>query len=77
MNLYSCSGGGTVKIFVNGKEEIIDESVTVAGLIALKKLHPNALLVEYNYELIKEENWDHTALKENDRLEILRLVGGG
>ena len=66
-----------MKIFVNGKEEIIDESVTVAGLIALKKLHPNALLVEYNYELIKKENWDHTALKENDRLEILRLVGGG
>jgi sulfur carrier protein len=66
-----------VKIIVNGKEEIIEESVTVAGLIALKKLHPNALLVEYNYELIQKENWDHTALKENDRLEILRLVGGG
>ena len=66
-----------MKIFVNGKEEIIDESVTVAGLIALKKLAPNALLVEYNYELIKKENWDHTTLKENDRLEILRLVGGG
>ena len=66
-----------MKIFVNGKEEIIEESVTVAGLIALKKLQPNALLVEYNYELIKKENWDHTALKENDRLEILRFVGGG
>ena len=66
-----------MKIIVNGKEEIIGEFVTVAGLIALKKLHPNALLVEYNYELIKKENWDHTALKENDRLEILRLVGGG
>ncbi|MEN6319650.1 MAG: sulfur carrier protein ThiS [Syntrophaceae bacterium] len=66
-----------MKIIVNGKEEIIGESVTVAGLIALKKLHPNALLVEYNYELIKKENWDHTALKENDRLELLRLVGGG
>jgi sulfur carrier protein len=66
-----------VKIIVNGKEEIIEESVTVAGLIALKKLHPNALLVEYNYKLIQKENWDHTTLKEDDRLEILRLVGGG
>lgn len=77
MNLYSRSGGCAVKIIVNGKEEMIDESVTVADLIASKKLHPNALLVEYNYELIQKENWNQTALKENDRLEILRLVGGG
>jgi len=66
-----------MKIILNGREEILDGATTVAGLIALKELNPNAVIVEYNHNLIKKEDWDDTAIKENDRLEILRFVGGG
>jgi sulfur carrier protein len=66
-----------LKIIVNGKEEIMEEGATVAGFIALKKLNPNTVIVEYNRNLIKKESWENTTIKENDRLEILRFVGGG
>lgn len=66
-----------MKIILNGKDVILSEGVTVAGLISLKKINPDTIIVEYNYELVKSESWPDIFLKENDRLEILRLVGGG
>jgi len=66
-----------MKIILNGKEEILGEATTVAGLIALKEINPKVVIVEHNYTLIKKEDWNVTAIKENDRLEILRFVGGG
>ncbi|MDF9407397.1 MAG: bifunctional sulfur carrier protein/thiazole synthase protein [Pelotomaculum sp. PtaB.Bin013] len=66
-----------MKIILNGKEDILPEGITVAGLISLKKINPDTIIVEYNYELVKSELWPDIFLKENDRLEILRLVGGG
>ena len=66
-----------MKIIVNGREEILEGVTTIAGLIALKELNPNAVIVEHNYNLVKKENWSDRVIKENDRLEILRFVGGG
>lgn len=66
-----------MKITLNGKKEIIEEGATVAGLIALKSLNPDAVIVEYNDDLMKKGEWSDRALKEDDRLEILRFVGGG
>jgi len=66
-----------VRITLNGKDEILPEGITVAQLISLKKINPDTIIVEYNYELVKSESWPNIMLKEDDRLEILRLVGGG
>ncbi|BAF58820.1 MAG: sulfur carrier protein ThiS [Pelotomaculum sp.] len=66
-----------MKIILNGREEVLEEGMTVAGLVALKGVNPDAVIVEYNYSLVKKEDWAGITLKENDRLEILRFVGGG
>jgi len=66
-----------MKIILNGREEFLEGVTTISGLIALKKLNPNAVIVEHNYNLVKKENWNDMVIKENDRLEILRFVGGG
>ncbi len=66
-----------MKITFNGREEVSSRGMTVAELIASKGINPDTVIVEYNYELIKKEAWGGIVLKENDRLEILRFVGGG
>lgn len=66
-----------LKVFVNGKEEHLEEGVTLAGFVASKTLSPETIIVEYNYCVVKKEEWIGIVLKENDRLEILRFVGGG
>ncbi|WP_020585710.1 sulfur carrier protein ThiS [Desulfobacter curvatus] len=65
-----------MNIFVNGKQERI-ESCTLAQLIAWKKLDAGALVVELNQQIIKQEFWPTTELREGDRLEMLSFVGGG
>ena len=70
-------GWRCLKIILNGKQEVLKEGTTVAELIVLKGLNPDTIVVEYNHELVKKENLAGTFLKENDRLEILRFVGGG
>jgi len=66
-----------MRIILNGKDEILPEGTTVAALISLKKINPETIIVEYNCELVKSEAWPNVLLKDNDRLEILRMVGGG
>ncbi|MBM4272650.1 MAG: sulfur carrier protein ThiS [Deltaproteobacteria bacterium] len=66
-----------MKIFVNGKDEVAEDGTTVADLIAVKGFNPKTIIIEYNYELVPSESWNGILLKEDDRLEILRFVGGG
>ncbi len=66
-----------MEITVNGKGEVVGEGMTVAGLIELKKINPDAVIVEHNHALIKRESWFDIVLQENDNLEILKFVGGG
>lgn len=66
-----------MKIYLNGREENIPENTTLERLISLKGLISDNIIVEYNYDLVKRGTWPETVLKENDRVEILRFVGGG
>lgn len=64
-------------IFLNGKEEEIRDGTTLSDFIRDKRLEPDRIVVEYNMQVSKKEDWDRVVLKENDRLEVLRFVGGG
>lgn len=66
-----------MKIILNGREEIIPPGTTLEGLISLRGLIPDNIIVEYNRALVKKETWPGIVLKENDRLEIIKFVGGG
>ena len=66
-----------LKLLINGKEETLSREMTLVELIAQRGLNPKSIIVEYNYELVKEEVWPQIKLKESDRVEILRFVGGG
>ena len=62
---------------VNGRETVLAEAVTVREFILSRDLDPNLVAVMYNSEILPREQWETVALKDNDELEVLRLVGGG
>lgn len=64
-------------IFLNGKETEIRDGTTLSDFIRDKGLEPDRIVVEYNMQVSKKEDWDRVVLEENDRLEVLRFVGGG
>jgi sulfur carrier protein len=68
--------GFVMEIFVNGIKET-GESCSLAQLVERKELNPGALVVELNQQIIKQEHWSVTQLKDGDRLELLSFVGGG
>lgn len=65
-----------LQIIVNGVLETVS-ATTIAELVAHKGLVPGALVVEWNQQIIKQEDWPSVRLHEQDRLELLSFVGGG
>ncbi|OAT84988.1 thiamine biosynthesis protein ThiS [Desulfotomaculum copahuensis] len=64
-------------VHLNGKPAELPAGLTIAGLVEKKGLNPDTVIIEYNYQLVGKEAWPGITLKENDRLEVLRFVGGG
>lgn len=67
----------TLNITVNGKKEKIEKDISLLRFLQQKGIDLDTVVVEYNYEVVKKEEWDGIILKENDNLEVLRFVGGG
>jgi sulfur carrier protein len=65
-----------MQITVNGKAEHSDAR-SIEQMVFQKGLQPDALVVEYNYAVIPQEQWGRIALKEGDKVELLSFVGGG
>jgi thiamine biosynthesis protein ThiS len=65
----------TVKI--NGEEREVDESATLAELLATLSINPKGIAVELNREVIPKSLHNKTTIKKNDQIEIIRMTGGG
>ena len=64
-------------IIVNGKQQDIENNISVLDFINLKKLNPSKIIIELNRQIITKAVYESVILKENDNLEILSLVTGG
>ncbi len=67
-----------MKVRVNNKEKIVPVGCTVCELveiIGIKKDEPVALAL--GEEVLQQENWQKTVLKEGDRITIIRATCGG
>lgn len=65
-----------MNIRINGQQETCPPT-TIADLVADKRLAPEALVVELNGTIVRQEQWPAIRLKEGDTLELLSFVGGG
>ncbi len=66
-----------MKVRINGEDLPIVFLMSVAALLAERKIRPETVVVEYNGVILSRDKWEATLLKENDTLEILSFVGGG
>jgi thiamine biosynthesis protein ThiS len=62
---------------INGQVQDVESVRTVAELLSRLSLSPQQVVVELNEKVIRRNQVNGTPLEENDRLEILRFVGGG
>lgn len=66
-----------MKVFVNGEAQAIDEGATLQTLVVKLALPNERIAVELNLEVVRRAAWSETALKADDKIEIVHFVGGG
>ncbi len=62
---------------LNGESRDFPDGLTLAALISQLGTKPDRVAVELNLEIVPRDQWEMTALKDGDRLEIVHFVGGG
>lgn len=66
-----------MKITLNGEPRDVESGITVAQLIEELGMQPKFVAVERNLELVPRATHADCVLTEDDRLEVVTLVGGG
>ncbi|WP_340012210.1 sulfur carrier protein ThiS [Paenibacillus sp. FSL H7-0690] len=67
-----------MKLLINGKSAECSGGIqTIADLISLPEWSGCLMIIELNGEIVSKENYESTALSEDDRLELVHFVGGG
>ena len=66
-----------MEIIVNGKTERVSEKVSIREFLHLKSIPIDRVVVELNQDIIKRVDWQRALLQDRDRLEIIKIVGGG
>ena len=65
-----------MKVTLNGeaKETL---SATLLDLVLEQTPDLSAMIVEYNYQVVKQDKWTGIEIKDGDNIELLSFVGGG
>ena len=66
-----------MQITINGEPKQLEAGTTIAGLIEQLNMQPKFVAVERNLQLVPRAEHADCILQDDDRLEIVTLVGGG
>jgi sulfur carrier protein len=64
-------------ILNNNNESFEAEKLSITELLALKKFTFKMLIIKINGQLVKQENYSGTYIKEGDDVMVLHLISGG
>jgi len=62
---------------LNGQKYFTENDLTIFELINYLNYNTSLLVLEYNNLICNKKNWDKITIKNNDRIEIVTIVGGG
>ncbi len=66
-----------IQIVINGETQCIPEGQTVLDLLQRLHLDPARVAVELDRRIVKQPNWNETAVNAGAQIEIVQFVGGG
>ena len=66
-----------MKIFLNEQPYLINDIIDVEKLLAYFNYDTYLVVLEYNGIIYSKQDWNKIFLKENDKFEIITIVGGG
>lgn len=66
-----------ITLTVNGKERSLGGAMTVARFLEENGIDPRIVAVEHNGIALRREQFAEVMLAAGDRMEIVRMIGGG
>ena len=63
--------------FLNGEEYFADTRITLIDLIDYFNYQSIVFIVEYNSFICEKNKWKTIKIQNNDKVEIITIVGGG
>jgi thiamine biosynthesis protein ThiS len=67
----------SISVTLNGKQTVLEKTETIGDLLREKGLEHNKVVVEVNRNIIKQDQFEQFTIKNRDKVEVLRFVGGG
>jgi sulfur carrier protein len=58
-------------------KNIVQDELTILELINYFNYNTSLLVLEYNNLICNKKNWNKISIKNNDKIEIVTIVGGG
>ena len=66
-----------IKICLNGNSHLIPENINITELFSFLELTDKFVAVELNDEIVFRSNWEKVKLSFDDKVEIVKAIGGG
>ena len=63
--------------FLNGEKYSTFSSLTLSKIIKYFNYNSTLLVIEYNNSIYNKKYWNKIKIKNNDKIEIITIVGGG
>lgn len=66
-----------ITFFFNGNEYYTKKSITLQELLNYFNYNSLIFVVEYNQFICNKNKWKDIKIEQNDKIEIITIVGGG
>ena len=66
-----------ITLQVNGRRVELEAPTPLLAYLEKLEVNPRAVAVEHNGEILDRDAYAGTTLADGDRVEIVRMVGGG
>jgi sulfur carrier protein len=63
--------------FLNGQLYYVEETITISDLIHYFNFNDSLLVLEYNNLISEKKHWKEIYIQNEDKIEIVTIVGGG
>jgi sulfur carrier protein len=63
--------------FLNGQEYFTEFELTILQLLEYFNYNPSIIVLEYNNSICNKNYWNSIYIKNNDKIEMVTIVGGG
>jgi thiamine biosynthesis protein ThiS len=65
------------KFFVNGQQYYTYNNITLSDLLEYFNYTTSLFVLEYNKSICNKNDWNKIFITNNDKIEIVTIVGGG